>query len=67
VSTTIVEQVIRPTGLVDPEVVVRPTKGQIDDLMERDPRRTPARRAGARHDADQEDGEDLTDYLLEPA
>jgi excinuclease ABC subunit B len=32
-STRIVEQIIRPTGLVDPEVVVRPTKGQIDDLM----------------------------------
>src|SRR5690606_5390925 len=30
----VVEQVIRPTGLVDPEVVVKPTKGQIDDLME---------------------------------
>ena len=28
-----VEQVIRPTGLVDPEVVVKPTKGQIDDLV----------------------------------
>ncbi|MEX2323460.1 MAG: excinuclease ABC subunit UvrB [Acidimicrobiia bacterium] len=32
-STRIVEQIIRPTGLVDPEVIVRPTKGQIDDLM----------------------------------
>ena len=36
-----VEQIIRPTGLVDPEVVVKPTKGQIDDLVHeiRDPRR----------------------------
>ncbi len=34
-STTIVEQVIRPTGLVDPEVVIQPTKGQVDDLMAR--------------------------------
>ena len=33
VSERIVEQIIRPTGLVDPEVVVRPTKGQIDDLL----------------------------------
>jgi excinuclease ABC subunit B len=33
-SSTIVEQIVRPTGLVDPEVVVRPTKGQIDDLLE---------------------------------
>ncbi|HAM02354.1 MAG TPA: excinuclease ABC subunit B, partial [Acidimicrobiaceae bacterium] len=35
VSTQVVEQVIRPTGLVDPEVVVRPTTGQIDDLLDR--------------------------------
>ena len=33
-STQVVEQVVRPTGLTDPEVVVKPTKGQIDDLME---------------------------------
>src|SRR5205085_5858654 len=33
VSTQIVEQIIRPTGLVDPEVEVRPTRGQIDDLI----------------------------------
>ncbi|MBE6763252.1 MAG: excinuclease ABC subunit UvrB [Ruminococcaceae bacterium] len=33
-STQIVEQVIRPTGLVDPEVIVKPVEGQIDDLME---------------------------------
>src|SRR5438094_5556101 len=32
-STEVVEQIVRPTGLVDPEVLVRPTKGQIDDLM----------------------------------
>jgi excinuclease ABC subunit B len=34
-SAQVVEQVIRPTGLVDPEVVIQPTKGQIDDLMAR--------------------------------
>ena len=33
VSAQIVEQIIRPTGLVDPEVIVRPTQGQIDDLI----------------------------------
>ena len=33
VSGQVVEQIVRPTGLVDPEVVVRPTKGQIDDLL----------------------------------
>ncbi|MFV0258937.1 MAG: excinuclease ABC subunit UvrB [Acidimicrobiales bacterium] len=32
-SSSVVEQVVRPTGLLDPEVLVRPTKGQIDDLM----------------------------------
>ena len=32
-STQIVEQIIRPTGLVDPEVIVRPINGQVDDLM----------------------------------
>src|SRR5690606_33325165 len=34
VSEKVVEQIIRPTGLVDPEVIVRPTEGQIDDLLE---------------------------------
>ena len=33
ISTHVVEQVVRPTGLIDPEVVVKPTKGQIDDLV----------------------------------
>lgn len=33
VSLQVVEQIIRPTGLIDPEVIVRPSKGQIDDLM----------------------------------
>jgi excinuclease ABC subunit B len=33
VSSQVVEQIVRPTGLVDPEVIVKPTKGQIDDLM----------------------------------
>ena len=40
----VVEQIIRPTGLVDPEVEVRPIEGQVDDLVERDP---PARRSAA--------------------
>ena len=46
VSDQVVEQIIRPTGLVDPEVVVKPTKGQIDDLLERDPRAHRARTSG---------------------
>ena len=65
VSDQVVEQVIRPTGLVDPEVLVRPTKGQIDDLVGE---------IQARADEDQrvlvttltkKMSEDLTDYLLE--
>ena len=51
-----VEQVIRPTGLVDPEVVIQPTKGQIDDLLARIDGAGRPGRPGARHDADQEDG-----------
>src|SRR5581483_10546173 len=34
VSSQVVEQIVRPTGLVDPEIIVKPTKGQIDDLIE---------------------------------
>jgi excinuclease ABC subunit B len=34
VSSAVAEQIVRPTGLVDPEVIVKPTKGQIDDLIE---------------------------------
>ncbi len=64
-SDTIVEQIVRPTGLLDPEVEVRPTKGQIDDLLE-----------GVQRVIEQDGrvlvttltkkmSEDLTDYLLE--
>ena len=51
-----VEQVIRPTGLVDPQVVVKPTKGQIDDLIGEIRKRDRGRRARAGHHAHQEDG-----------
>ena len=60
-----VEQIVRPTGLVDPEVQIRPTKGQIDDLMEEIAGRT---EAGARvlvTTLTKKMAEDLTDYLLE--
>ena len=33
-SSQVVEQVVRPTGLIDPEIIVKPTKGQIDDLIQ---------------------------------
>jgi excinuclease ABC subunit B len=65
VAGDVVEQVIRPTGLVDPQVIIKPTKGQIDDLLEG---------IGLRAERDErvlvttltkKMAEDLTDYLLE--
>ncbi len=64
-SDTIAEQIIRPTGLVDPEVVVRPTKGQIDDLMEQIRLRTAAGQRVLVTTLTKKMSEDLTDYLLE--
>jgi excinuclease ABC subunit B len=64
-STQVVEQIVRPTGLIDPEIHVKPTKGQIDDLVHE---------IRIRADADQrvlvttltkKMAEDLTEYLLE--
>ena len=55
-SGQIVEQVIRPTGLLDPKVEVRPVEGQIDDLIGEINHRTAAQRAGAHHHPHQEDG-----------
>ena len=55
-STQIVEQIVRPTGIVDPEVEVRETKHQIDDLMNEIRARAEVERARAGHDADEEDG-----------
>ena len=52
----IVEQVIRPTGLMDPPIEVRPVRGQVDDLLQEIRARAGARRARAGDDADQEDG-----------
>ena len=42
VGGDVVEQVIRPTGLIDPEIILKPTKGQIDDLIARDQRCAPS-------------------------
>ncbi len=65
ISDRVVEQIVRPTGLVDPEVLVRPTRGQIDDLVTE---------IGTRAEIDQrilvttltkKMAEDLTDYLVE--
>ena len=56
VSDAVVEQVIRPTGLVDPPVEIVPTRGQIDDLRARIAACRRRRRPRARHDAHEEDG-----------
>src|SRR4051794_5076505 len=60
-----VEQVIRPTGLVDPKVVVKPTKGQIDDLMHEIRERTDRDERILVTTLTKKMAEDLTDYLLE--
>jgi excinuclease ABC subunit B len=60
-----VEQVIRPTGLVDPEVIVKPTKGQIDDLMHEIKLRTDRDERVLVTTLTKKMAEDLTDYLLE--
>jgi len=65
VSTRVVEQIVRPTGLVDPEVVVRPTKGQIDDLMTEVAERIAAGGRVLVTTLTKKMAEDLTDYLLE--
>ena len=64
-STTFVEQIVRPTGLVDPEVIVKPTKGQIDDLMELIARRIETGHRALVTTLTKKMAEDLTDYLLE--
>ncbi|HST48228.1 excinuclease ABC subunit UvrB [Jatrophihabitans sp.] len=60
-----VEQVIRPTGLVDPEVVVKPTKGQIDDLVHEIRVRAEKNERVLVTTLTKKMAEDLTDYLLE--
>ncbi|BFM32749.1 excinuclease ABC subunit UvrB [Corynebacterium ulcerans] len=60
-----VEQVIRPTGLLDPQVDVRPTKGQIDDLIHEIRQRTQKEERVLVTTLTKKMAEDLTDYLLE--
>src|SRR6478672_1826783 len=65
VSEQVVEQIVRPTGLVDPEVIVRPTKGQIDDLIENVNDRVTKGDRVLVTTLTKKMAEDLTDYLLE--
>jgi excinuclease ABC subunit B len=60
-----VEQVIRPTGLVDPQIVLKPTEGQIDDLMDEIRIRTARDERVLVTTLTKRMSEDLTDYLLE--
>ncbi|SPT74404.1 Excinuclease ABC subunit B [Arcanobacterium haemolyticum] len=60
-----VEQIIRPTGLVDPEIIVKPTKGQIDDLLEQVRIRTERDERVLITTLTKKMAEDLTDYFAE--
>jgi excinuclease ABC subunit B len=65
VGGDVVEQVIRPTGLIDPEVIVKPTKGQIDDLVHEIRERAERNERVLVTTLTKKMSEDLTDYLLE--
>jgi len=64
-SSQIVEQVIRPTGLIDPDVLVRPVKGQIDDLLSEIYKRTDKKERVLVTTLTKKMAEDLTEYLRE--
>jgi len=64
-SEQVVEQIIRPTGLIDPEVVVKPTRGQIDDLIEQIENTVGRGDRVLVTTLTKKMSEDLTDYLLE--
>ncbi|HEY8842975.1 MAG TPA: excinuclease ABC subunit UvrB [Gaiellaceae bacterium] len=64
-STRIAEQLIRPTGIVDPDVELRPTKNQIDDLLNEIRRREEVGERTLVTTLTKKMAEDLTDYLLE--
>jgi excinuclease ABC subunit B len=65
ISEKVVEQIVRPTGLVDPEVIVKPTKGQIDDLIEQVNERVLKGDRVLVTTLTKKMAEDLTEYLLE--
>jgi excinuclease ABC subunit B len=65
VGGDVVEQVIRPTGLIDPEVQIKPTKGQIDDLLHEIQLRSERNERVLVTTLTKKMSEDLTDYLLE--
>ena len=64
-SKVVVEQIVRPTGLVDPEVQIRPTKGQVDDLIGEIRTRAEHEQRVLVTTLTKKMAEDLTDYLVE--
>jgi len=64
-SKRIVQQIVRPTGLIDPEVEIRPTRGQVDDLIEEIRKRAEAGQRVLVTTLTKKMAEDLTDYLME--
>jgi len=64
-SDQVVEQIVRPTGLIDPEVIVRPTKGQIDDLIEMIKLKTAQGDRTLVTTLTKKMAEDLSEYLIE--
>jgi excinuclease ABC subunit B len=64
-STQVVEQIIRPTGLIDPEIIVRPTRGQVDDLIDEIQKRVEKTERVLVTTLTKKMAEDLTDYLIE--
>ncbi|MBK6887703.1 MAG: excinuclease ABC subunit UvrB [Tetrasphaera sp.] len=64
-SDGVVEQVIRPTGLIDPEIVLKPTRGQIDDLLDQISQRAARDERVLVTTLTKKMAEDLTDYLLD--
>jgi excinuclease ABC subunit B len=65
ISEKVVDQIVRPTGLVDPEVIIKPTKGQIDDLIEQVNERVLMGDRVLVTTLTKKMAEDLTEYLLE--
>ncbi|MBK5233310.1 MAG: excinuclease ABC subunit UvrB [Thermoleophilia bacterium] len=64
-ATRVVEQIVRPTGIVDPEIEVRPTQNQIDDLMDEIKLRSDVQERTLVTTLTKKMAEDLTNYLLE--
>lgn len=65
ITDSVVEQIIRPTGLVDPQIVVKPSKGQIDDLLEQIRQRTERNERVLVTTLTKKMAEELTDFLTD--